>query len=377
VREYAVVMITEIGLDNFLSFPLGTKIPLKKLSVIIWPNNSGKSNFFAAIRGLALAHKSQWNSFAKYLQSPFAMMVKSGEKVFNLSVEGSELGASKAKFRYQVQFHNVADSPQFTEMFIAYLSDKDESSPIEKHNAPKVMQPTSNLLYFGSFPAGDTQMLSSFREVLGGIRHFRFSPDALRAPTAIVQNPDLRDDGLGIPAVLDQLQSEFPLAYGQLQDDFRKCVPEMEHVLLRTADQGTKRIIFKERGYEQPFLSTQVSEGILILLALLTVVHSPRKPSIILIEDIETGVHPRRLSEIVDILRAFSANSNVQILLSTHSPYLLDFFKEDLEAVLVFEKNDKGTSVKTGKSIVDSIGGLHGSPLGEAWYTGILGGVPA
>ena len=88
-------------------------------------------------------------------------------------------------------------------------------------------------------------------------------------------------------------------------------------------------------------------------------------------EEPENCVHPHLLESLVYIMR----ESNKQVILTTHSPYLLDFVKPE-EVLLVKRVN--------GETIVEKPQGIQmekikkfleeGGTLGEAWYSGLLGG---
>jgi predicted ATPase len=90
-----------------------------------------------------------------------------------------------------------------------------------------------------------------------------------------------------------------------------------------------------------------------------------------LIEEPENGVHPCRLKSIVSYLKKLSQTvvngKTPQILLSTHSPYLLDYV--EAEEVLVFHRSSKdgATAVKRLSEIPDFKKKSTGFLLGEFW----------
>ena len=67
----------------------------------------------------------------------------------------------------------------------------------------------------------------------------------------------------------------------------------------------------------------------------------------------------------------------VQVIATTHSPYFLDLFKDHPEEIVICEKTGQGVEFKRLSELphIDEI--LGDAPLGDAWYTGILGGVPS
>lgn len=66
---------------------------------------------------------------------------------------------------------------------------------------------------------------------------------------------------------------------------------------------------------------------------------------ILFLEEPETGIHPRRLGELVDLLRVV-ADAGRQVVLSTHSPTLLDYFRDVPESIVLFRRGPNGSRVK-------------------------------
>jgi predicted ATPase len=86
--------------------------------------------------------------------------------------------------------------------------------------------------------------------------------------------------------------------------------------------------------------SANVSDGTVLYLAYLALCFRPNPPRILLIEEPENGVHHASLKEIVRVLRHVTQTKGVQVVLTTHSPYLLDLMEP--EEVRVFTKDQKG-----------------------------------
>ena len=113
--------------------------------------------------------------------------------------------------------------------------------------------------------------------------------------------------------------------------------------------------------------ASQASDGSLLVLAYLTVLYLPQPPRLLLIEEPENGIHPKRLSDILEILRDLvHEQSHTQVVLTTHSPYVLDLFKP--EEVTLCTKLDTG-EIKTTR-LSDSpkvMQQLDVFTLGEVW----------
>ena len=120
----------------------------------------------------------------------------------------------------------------------------------------------------------------------------------------------------------------------------RHCAPEVKRVTARTVKQqsGQKEIVFDE--ISGPVRCEFASEGLQALLFLLLVLHSPAPPPIMALEEIEHGVHPRRIYDFVRFLRALTAREDgPQVLLTSHSPLVLDAFRDEPDSVIIFDRH--------------------------------------
>ena len=78
---------------------------------------------------------------------------------------------------------------------------------------------------------------------------------------------------------------------------------------------------------------------------LLAIFANPDPPPLIAIDEPEAGLHPRMLPIIAEL--AVSAAPRSQVILSTHSPEMLDAFRDHAPAVTVFRWVENRTEMKT------------------------------
>lgn len=83
-----------------------------------------------------------------------------------------------------------------------------------------------------------------------------------------------------------------------------------------------------------------LSTGTLRLLALLALLRHPKPPPLIVVEEIENGLDPRSIHLIVEEIRNAVLDGVTQVILTTHSPYLLDLLT--LDHLVLVERNPKG-----------------------------------
>lgn len=82
------------------------------------------------------------------------------------------------------------------------------------------------------------------------------------------------------------------------------------------------------------------STGTLRILALLAVLRHPTPPPLIIIEEVENGLDPRTIHLIVEEIRNVVESGLSQVILTTHSPYLLDLLP--LSQIVLVERDSKG-----------------------------------
>ncbi len=80
-----------------------------------------------------------------------------------------------------------------------------------------------------------------------------------------------------------------------------------------------------------------LSEGTLLVIGLLTVMMSPSGPRLLLLDNLERGLHPKAMGEFIgQIRKMLDMYEDLQIVATTHSPYLLDHFKpEEIRLTMV------------------------------------------
>jgi len=207
-------------------------------------------------------------------------------------------------------------------------------------------------------------------------RLFRFDPKNAGATETIQANATVGADGQGVVNVLDQLKTgDREDLFEQLEQFLKKQIPEIEK-LSTVVVKNQKRLQIREKHIAEPIPVALASEGTQLLILVLAVVFQEEPPKLICLEDIDRGMHPRLYQRLVEMLKDLTRERDIQIIASTHNPYLLDQFAGDEESVLIIEKeNGKSTITSLADRLEES--DTAEAALGELWYGGFLGGVPA
>jgi len=118
-----------------------------------------------------------------------------------------------------------------------------------------------------------------------------------------------------------------------------------------------------------------LSDGTLRVLAIEAAMLSATEGSLVVIEEIDNGVHPSRAEHLLTSIRAIAQRRNLRVLLSTHNPALMDALPDAALGDVVFCYRDpqEGHSrlVKLGE-IDDFPGLVSQGPLGQLVTTGVV-----
>lgn len=344
-------LLKKFRIENFTSIEKA-EVVLSPLTVFIGPNNSGKTNFFRAL---------DWFSqlVSENRSSPFAIKRDN---------EG-----------YSRYFHNFTSKKIcLTCEYEGINHDRGLGLEIEeKETKIALLEEDGSFITGADLLKGDATR--EIREYFHQLRYFSLLPKIISASNNVFVDPEISFEGGNVTAVLDFLKGEHPDTFDKIERELKQCVPEVERIILKNFATNVKQIGIKEKSCDKPFIGSEISEGILLFITLLAIIHQPNPAKIICLEEPEQHIHPRRLRSILDYLTdlAYHVAEPVQILISTHSPYFLNYFKDRPEEVVIVDK-------KEGKTTFTSLleheylfqDQKEELSLGELWFSGLVGGVP-
>jgi len=241
-----------------------------------------------------------------------------------------------------------------------------------------------NLLVVDHAPgiAGEGEW-AELRMRLQGIRAYLFDHYAMGVPAISSEGGELNSNAGNLAAVLATRKLQAPESFARLEEEFRRIMPEFCGLVFREAGEGRVELQARLADGGDTLAAENLSQGTLYLLATLTLAYAPQPPSVVCLEEADRGAHPRMLREVRDALYRLSypldappKRAPVQVIATTHSPYLLDLFKEHPEEVVLAHKLGNVASftrLSEHKDLVDLMKEAH---LGDLWFSGILGSVP-
>lgn len=245
-----------------------------------------------------------------------------------------------------------------------------------------VLACTTDLVCDGLRLVGSDTALASWASLAGKLRTVRFHALdhlAMSRPCRADSPAELAEDGANIAAALYALRTRVPGVFDEIAAEFGRILPEFSSIV-PVEDGDQLALEFGLHGESHRIRAASLSQGTLALLGILLIAMAPPRPSLICVEEIDRGLHPRALRDARDALYRLSHptldGTACQVIATTHSPYLLDLFRDQPEEVIIAEKAGSRASFRRLSDVADLAGLLSEASLGDLWFSGVLGGVP-
>lgn len=335
-------MLREIRIRNFKSLR-DVRIELGKLNVLIGPNESGKTNFVQALGLLrALIDPGVVNPFARFWG--YENVVWNHDETLNISyelrftdgiqyeIELTGVGGRLRILKEKLIYHEKACIERFGEEVHGL-----RARPMSINDRHALI---NNAVVLGLIKGKDLIKLKAEDPVLSVIFHVNNfvrgiitihpSPHRAKKPYSPREGmrPELKYDVGNLHALL---WHEFGKAAvsEEMLDVLQLLFPDIEAIWLEEMPDKRIHLVIQEAGVKYP--SESISDGFYKVLAILAALEL--KPSLLVIEEIENSIYPEAMEVLIDKLR----RSEAQVILTTHSPVVLDLVEPE-EVVLVHKE---------------------------------------
>ena len=322
-------MLEKVELYNFKGHR-STQISLdgSRLHALVGQNSSGKTSILQALHYLSRLAGSPFKSVFGYQRSP-EFITTIGED--NVSVVGSGFWGhnSQKKWQASYSFHQYEENRWYPRA----------SWKIDQENEGSSDDGWESSLSNAPYPIPQALKFAVHLKLV--------ATNLAKADYSNAVIPRVEFDGSGLAPTLDYLRDENPDNFQDLQEMLKRVVPGVRKVGVRRAkvvitqqrfiEVSGKNISYEESqemaGQEvvldmntgERIPAHAISEGTMLTLGLLTVLMNPRQPSLVLLDDVEQGLHPKAQRELISVFNEIiQANPNLQIIFSTHSPYIID-----------------------------------------------------
>ena len=343
------------------------ELKLGKLNVLIGPNGAGKSNlvsYFDMLREMAGERFQLWTSkrggasriltFGSSQTPQMLSKISTGESFYEFRLEPTDddrfvFGKEKALIRDGKPTHDhVSGGGNWESHFLSLVASTGTHPDIE-----------------------------SFYSSISGAGICHLNDTSNTAPATRIRslhdNRRLRQDGENLAAYLYRIKHFHFERYEKVLNIVRLALPFFGDFILEPVeikpDESTIQLMWHQKNSDYPFVASQLSDGSLRFICLVTALMQPDPPSTIIIDEPELGLHPYAIHLLGALLR--SASQRMQVIVATQSTLLLDEFSvEDLITVEL----EGGVSVFKRLEEEHFEEWLKDFTVGELWSKNVLGG---
>ena len=221
---------------------------------------------------------------------------------------------------------------------------------------------------------------------LRGVFHLDPVPHLMREYLA-ERDSDLRRTGANVSAAIARLQRDDPDTFGRIVQLARSVGDErIRDIALTRSDLGDVMLALKEDPGKKRDLTParEMSDGLLRFIAIATALltsnrgldidkglssRAPRSGVLIVVEELENGLHPSQAGRVLELVKEISSAQAAQVMVTTHSPALLNEMTGHLNKSVIVCYRDGDTNHSRLSRIVDLPG------YAEAMATGRPGDV--
>lgn len=366
--------IDKLTIEGFKSIRKLEDFPLRALNVLIGANGAGKSNFVGFFKLLR-------EMIEQRLQVALATTEGGADACLYLGPKITREFAAKLYFGQNGYEFSLVPTPDNRLIFLketALFGDYDTSLG-SGHQEAKLKEKRDDP---GKWGARRGVPHYVFNAVSSWVV-YHFHDTSLTAPVrrqrAINDNEVYRPNAENLAPFLYRIQQTNPVSYSRIRDVVRLAAPFFDDFNLRPAPASPDMIQleWRQRDSDYPFRANQLSDGTLRFICLATALLQPMRPSTILFDEPELGLHPYALTLLGNLFKqAAEADGNrisKQVIISTQSaPLLNEFAPEDV--IVVERTNGESTFRRLDSSRLSEW--LEEYTLGELWQKNVLGGRP-
>ena len=361
--------IDKLTIEGFLSLK-HVDLDLRNLNVLIGPNGAGKSNlisYFHMLREMVGGYLQNWVSGRGGSDRILSYGIKETSQIKS-SIDFGDNG-----YGFTLK-PNVDGQLYFDDERLLYSGGyDDEGIPIGSGHFEAKLK--SEIV-----PGRYRRANYCYASIANWkVFHFHDTSDtaAVKRRGELHDNEYLRRDAANLASYLYALQQDQPRTYSLIRKIVRLAIPFFDDFNLRPIQRqsGIEEfdilLRWRKTNSDYPFSPSQLSDGSIRFICLVTALLQPDPPSTIIIDEPELGLHPYAITLLGALIR--SAATRMQVIVATQSvPFLNEFSINDL---LIVERED-GATVFRRHEEDDFKNWLEDYTVGELWEKNILGGRP-
>lgn len=359
-----------ITVRGFKSIASLEKLPIRPINLLIGANGSGKSNFLEAF---SLLQTLRSRGLRNYV-----MRSGGADKILHFGAKETPSAMFHVSFesgvnQYKIELTADDDDGLFPSDETALYWNKEAYPEPHRQWVPGRDREAG----IGEWPKPVAQHVNTH---LKRWRLYHFHDTGPKSPmkkiSDVNDNRGLRADGSNLASFLYRLRETHAEAYDLVRRTVRLAAPFFDDFALEplARNEDKIRLEWKHRGADAYFNASSLSDGSLRFIALTTLLLQPKalRPSLILLDEPELGLHPYAITLLASLIQQVSVET--QVILATQSPILLDHFEP--EDVLVADRNGGKTEFnRLPRKRLKKW--LRRYSLGQLWEKNEFGGRPS
>ena len=388
--------LSAITIKGFRSIGSVEDLAIRPINVLIGANGSGKSNFLGVFTLLQAIRAGGLQNYVAHAGG--------ADRILHFGAKVTEELVIRLTFGDQYPEYEVTLDPvhgdwlrssqtvrswdqgelrpsQITSAAVGPASETDSGRSDSPHSARRVLFGTAAEHSQPRDLAAEWDVnVADIQDHLERWRVYHFLDTGTNSP--IKKNNDLHDnrylrpDGANLAAFIYLLREKYASEYDLILRTVRLVAPFFEdfHLEPLALNLDKIRLEWRHKRSDAYFDASSLSDGTLRFIALATLLRQPDslRPSVILIDEPELGLHPYAIALLAALVKQAAVKSRV--ILATESPILLDHF--DPEDVLVTDLEEDQTTFRRLNS-ADLEVWLEDYSLGQLWEKNEIGGRPA
>ncbi len=364
-------MITSFSLKNFKSYK-EAEMPLATLTFFIGPNASGKSNALEAIRLLSLLSKgTRLDDIEKGIHGHDGYLRGESDNLFGDQGKALEIGCRMDGIlwdwnRLCIQVGLISDHLVIKEESVSketnlgplflYRVDgpakneiSDEVILVRYYNfsegeMPQIPCSDRQAIFFqletpGRFREEDPEsqfvipsVAKSIRTNLRNVVFLEPQPEKMRG-YSYLKDDVMMEDGNNLSSVLYKICNSDDRYKKDQMLKFVRSLPEQDIIEIRfiktERNDVMVRLVESFGGKESVFDAPVLSDGTLRVLAVGATLLSAPQGSLVVIEEIDNGIHPSRAESLILQIIGIAEARGLRVLLTSHNPALLDALPDE------------------------------------------------
>ena len=363
MSEIRKTIITRLKVRNYRSL-YDIDIRLGPVTILAGPNGAGKSNITDALRFVRdaltrgvreaiLTRGGQRNIFHRqpdrdgHISAEICLSgpAWSGKYALTLETGGNSPLVRQEKLSVTIAGTSAGEEPVTTSLEFGY-----GKLISEKNKKTWPFHDDMNFDVSGGLLAisGLRSVVPDFNRMyqfLGSMGFYNISPGKLRVPQADAEISPLDEGGRNLCAVLRHLREKHPAESRSLISALKAVVPGIADYSVKPIGEWLitdLRYELSKLGLPSPSLELALeSDGTLRMMGILAAIYQVPSLPLLTIEEPELNIHPGGSDVLGNVLQEAGLRS--QVLITTHSPDLIDTFSPDM--LRIVEKEDGVTKV--------------------------------